>query len=97
MNFHPSFFERRATAQEILSKNGFVWMEGYSTIDLAHDLIGLEICGIPTEGEAKRILKVLRLAFPDWSYSSLFLQDFDPRDRGWQVNVHKLAEVTSAF
>ena len=97
MNFDPSLFERRATAQEILSKNGFVWMEDYSTIDLAHDLIGLEICGIPTEGEAKRILEVLRPEFPDWSYSSIFLQDFDPRDQGWQVNVHKLAKGISAF
>ena len=85
-NFHPELFEQRAMAIKALSEHGFNWLEHFSSVDLLHDLFGLEVCGIAQKPLAASILRVLERVFPEWIYSDLCYHD-DERDRGWKAVI----------
>jgi len=86
--FPPELFEHRSLAIETLSAHGYEWFTQFSSVDLLHDLFGLEVCGIPEEGDAKRIIEILEEIFPDWSYTDICYGDYE-RDRGWQAIIFK--------
>lgn len=89
LRFSPELFEHRSDALEVLAEHGFEWLSDFATIDVLHDLYGLEVCGIPDEETARRILDLLRRRFLDWTQRSLVLKDWGSRDRGWRVRVHR--------
>ena len=89
LRFSPELFEHRSEALSLLAEHGFEWMADFATVDVLHDLYGIEVCGIPEEETARRILDALRLQFPAWSHRSLVLKDWGSRDRGWRVRVHR--------
>lgn len=86
--FHPELFEHRTLALEALARNDYVWLEHFSSVDLIHDLFGLEVCGIVEETDADVILAILQEAFPEWPYSDIYYHDYE-RDRGWKVLIFK--------
>ena len=90
--FDPNLFARRAEAHEALEHAGFVWLQNFSAIDLAHDVGGLEVCGISTLEEARRILTILKPIFPNWKYCYTSLKDFSPLDMGWQAKIQERPE-----
>src|SRR5207244_3855326 len=85
--FHPELFEAKAQAQEALDEAGIVWLADYSCCDLLHQEFGLEVEGFHSEHQARRALKVLRRAFPQWrSWAVWFCECHDAR---WCVTVCK--------
>jgi hypothetical protein len=89
LRFSPELFEHRSEALEVLAERGFELLADFATVDVLHDLYGIEVCGIPEEETARRILGVLRAQFAAWSHRSLVLKDWGSRDRGWRVRVHR--------
>jgi hypothetical protein len=95
--FDARLFGERTKAQDALTRAGYFWFEHYSAIDVMHDLLGLEVCGISKETDARKILSVLQKAFPLWHYHNIFLRDVGSCDLGWQVSIHQAAEVAADF
>ena len=86
--FHPELFEHRTLAFERLATHQFNWFEHFSSIDLLHDIFGLEVCGIAREADAEIILCILEETFPDWPHSGVRYHPYE-RDRGWKAVIHK--------
>jgi hypothetical protein len=86
--FHPQLFEHRTLALEELGRHGYIWLEHFSSIDLLHDLFGLEVCGIPEQRDAEVMLSILQDLFPDWPHSDLHYYNYE-RDRGWKIIIFK--------
>ena len=89
--FHPELFEHRTLAFERLAANGYNWFEHFSSVDLLHDLFGLEVCGINHREDAQIILCVLEETFSDWPYRDVRYHRYE-RDRGWKAIIHKQKE-----
>jgi len=86
--FHPELFEHRTLALEQLAAHDLHWFEHFSSVDLLHDVFGLEVCGIAEETDAQVVLCVLEEAFPGWQHSDLHYRK-SGRDRGWKALIHK--------
>jgi len=87
--FCSELFEYRSTAIETMSKHGLDLFTNFGTIDVLHDVFGLEVCGIPEESDALKILSVLRTTFPNWRHFDMFEKDSGILDLGWQVSIHR--------
>jgi hypothetical protein len=85
--FHPELFELRTLVLETLSDNGFAWLSDFGSVDLLHDIFGIEVCAIRDEGDARVILKLLRGLFPDWRYTRSYYKDQATREPGWKVII----------
>jgi hypothetical protein len=86
--FHPELFEHRTRVLDALAGRGFTWLQDFGSVDLLHDLYGLEVCGIPKEPDSATILETLQKLFPDWPHSDVHYHDRS-RDRGWKVLIYK--------
>ena len=84
--FHPELFEHRALVLDHLADHGFHWLEHFGAVGLAHDLCGLEVCGIHEHRDALRIHSLLRILFPQWPHVALSYRDVE-RERGWKVTI----------
>ena len=87
-SFHPDLFEQRSQAIEALAARDYIWMEHFSSVDLLHDTFGLEVCGIPDEADAHRILSILGREFPEWQHKDMRFHSYE-RDYGWKVIISK--------
>ena len=89
--FEPVLFAHRSEAEETLRRFGCEWSVHFSSIDLMHDIFGIEVCGVPTEITARRIESILRWTFPAWRYSYIWLPALadGPLDEGWVVVIHR--------
>jgi hypothetical protein len=85
-DFFPELFADRARAAELLEEAGYTWFADYSSIDLLHEEYGLEISGIQTEQDMKKVAEVLQGGFPHWHHQNVCLQDHG-RDPGWAVSL----------
>jgi len=81
---------------EALAANGYEWFTDFSSVDLMHDLFGLEVCGIPEEEDAVVVLAILEEVFPEWPYSDIHYHDYD-RDRGWKALIFKNPRPKKSF
>ena len=86
--FHPELFEHRTLALKALAAHDLHWFEHFGSVDLLHDLFGLEVCGIIEESDAHLALCVLQETFPDWPHSDVHYRR-SGRDRGWKAIIHK--------
>jgi hypothetical protein len=86
--FHPELFEHRTLALEALAAHDLHWFEHFSSVDLLHDLFGLEVCGIIDQRDAELALCVLQETFPEWSHSDVYYRRYG-RERGWKALIHK--------
>src|SRR5262245_56954829 len=87
--FHPDLFEFRGAVLEALADNGFAWLSHFGSIDLLHDLYGLEVCAIREEADARAIERLLRGMFPDWRYRQTYYEDQNLREIGWKVIISR--------
>ncbi len=90
--FHGELFEFRNAVLEALSDNGFVWLSDFGSVDLQHDVCGLEVTGIPEEKGAAAIQRLLRKMFPGWRYSRTFYEAHNRGELGWKVLVSRNPE-----
>lgn len=90
--FHPDLFALRGEVMEALSDAEFVWLTDYGAIDLAHDIYGLEVCGIREEHDARTIEQILIRMFPDWVYRRVYYQDRSHIEEGWKVVMSQKPE-----
>jgi len=86
--FHPELLEHRTLAMEGLQRHDFHWLEHFSSVDLLHELFGLEVCGIPEKKDAEAIVGILEALFPDWPHSDVYYYQYE-RDRGWKAIIFK--------
>ncbi len=87
--FHPELFDVRNQVMAVLANGGFTWLSDFSSVDLLHDVYGLEVCGIPNQKNAQAIQRLLRKALPSWPCSYIQLKDFGDRDIGWKVVISR--------
>jgi hypothetical protein len=87
--FHPELFELRNAVLEMLADEGFAWLSDFSSIDLLHDVYGVEVCGIREEADARAIGGLLRKMFPSWPFSRMYLKDGKTREPGWKVIISR--------
>ena len=76
--FHPELFEHRTLAFERLAAHQFNWFEHFSSIDLLHDIFGLEVCGIAREADATQMFAITRMSVivvGRWSFTSAKSED----------------------
>ena len=92
LEFHPELFELRNTVLEALAEHGFAWLSDFGSVDLVHDVYGLEVCGIRDETDARRIAELLRALFPAWRYTRRYYKDASTREPGWKVIISREPE-----
>lgn len=91
--FAPELFERRSEALDFLADHGIVWLTDFNSMDVVHDLYGLEIEGISDKETAKKIMSLLDKRFSGvahvkrqeaWTYRRMFQER-----NGWVVEINK--------
>jgi hypothetical protein len=87
--FHADLFELRNVVLEMLADHGFAWLSDFGSIDLLHDVYGLEVCGIRDEADAHTIQTLLRQKFSTWPYSRMHYKDASTREPGWKVMISR--------
>jgi hypothetical protein len=87
--FHPELFELRNLVMEQLADEGFLWLSHFGSVDLMHDIYGLEVCGIHHEDDAHAILSIVRKMFPSWRHTRMYYVDYSERELGWRVNISR--------
>ena len=90
--FSPELFEVRNDLIAHLSDRGFDWLTHYSSVDPAHDVHGIEVCGIHDHDDAKQILDILIRMFPDWHQNSLCHKDYGC-EPGFQALVSRDSDL----
>jgi hypothetical protein len=73
--FHAELFDFRNAVLETLSENGYDWLSDFGSVDLLHDVYGLEVTAIRENESAKAIEALLRRMFPGWRYRRTFYED----------------------
>jgi hypothetical protein len=58
-SFNTDLFETRSNVQDWLSAADLEMMDAYGSIDLLHDLNGVEVCEIPTQRLAETVALVV--------------------------------------
>lgn len=91
--FHAELFESRETVLHELDAVGVAWLSDFGSVDVLHDLYGLEVCAIREQSVALQILLVMRQLFPDWRHSRIFRDDESRLEPGWKVLVSRLRET----
>ncbi|MCX7429074.1 MAG: hypothetical protein NTW96_26040 [Planctomycetia bacterium] len=87
--FHAELFDLRNEVLEALSDNGFAWLSDFGSIDLQHDVYGLEVTGIREEADAVVIENLLRTKFPGWRHCRTFYEDQNVGELGWKVMISR--------
>ena len=87
--FHPELFELRERVLEALADRGYEWLSHFGSVDLQHDVYGLEVCGIPDEADVPPITHLLRSLFPDWRLYHSYHQESFTREPGWKVMISR--------
>ena len=87
--FHAELFDFRNSVLEALSNSGFAWLSDFGSIDLLHDVYGLEVTAIRQEEDAVAIEALLRQMFPDWRYRRTFYEDHNLGEIGWKVVISR--------
>lgn len=91
--FHAELFELRTEVLELLAEHGYAWLSDFGSIDLAHDVFGIEVCGIHEESNARAIEGLLRRKFSSWRYSRNYYKDASTREPGWKVIISRDPET----
>ena len=91
--YHGDLFDLRAIVLDALAENDFVWLTDFGSVDLAHDIYGLEVTGIREQAHATKIEELLCRLFPNWKYHRRFYEDVNMREIGWKVIISRDAET----
>jgi hypothetical protein len=86
---HAELFDLRNAVLEALSEHGFAWLSDFGSIDLLHDVYGLEVTTIGEESGAKAIQELLQKMFPKWRYRCHYYEDHNLGELGWKVIISR--------
>jgi hypothetical protein len=86
--FCPELFEVRADVLASLDNAGYKWSSHFSSVDLLHDLYGVEVCGILERTDAVAIQQLLRAKFPTWRTGCLCYKDYG-REPGFKARIFR--------
>ncbi len=84
--FHPELLEAWGSAMRALAEADIHWLSDYRSIDLDHELVGLEVCAIQDADVVVPIARVLLATFPAWRHGTIHLRTWG-QDGGWRVRV----------
>jgi hypothetical protein len=87
--FEARLFEHRNHVLETLAHHGYCWLVDFGSVDTAHDVYGLEVCGIREEAASERIELLLIELFPDWLYERRYFEDENLGELGWKVLISR--------
>jgi hypothetical protein len=90
--FHPELFDYRQRALDALAAAGFAWLSDFNSVDMMHDVYGLEVCAIRERADARAIEELLHRLFPRWHYRSTYYEDSNAGEIGWKVIVARDAD-----
>jgi hypothetical protein len=65
--FSPELLQAAGDVATELALAGYEAMSGYSSIDVMHDVHGLEVCGIQSADDTLEITRILLRRFPGWN------------------------------
>jgi hypothetical protein len=88
-SFHAELFELRNIVLELLADHGFAWLSDFGSVDLLHDIYGIEVCGIREESDARTIETLLRRKFASWRHSRRYQKESRTREPGWKVVISR--------
>ncbi len=91
--FHGDLFKFRSCILERLAAGGYCWPDHFGSVDLVHDLYGLEVAGVAQETDAIEIESLLRSQFPDWQFVRISYDDHES-EPGWKIRITREAEKT---
>ena len=86
--FSPELFEVRNDVIDRLTDCGFDWLTHYASVDPAHDVHGIEVCGIHDRDDAVKIVEILTEMFPTWRPGCLCYKDYG-REPGFKARVSR--------
>ena len=66
LRFAPELFEQRNEVLATLADAGYTWLSHFSSVDVMHDVYGIEVCGIHHRDDARDIQEILIRMFPAW-------------------------------
>jgi len=87
--FHAELFDFRNAVLVALADNDFAWLSDFGSIDLQHDVYGLEVTSLREETAAAAIERLLQTMFPDWHYRRTFYEDQNLGELGWKVMISR--------
>jgi hypothetical protein len=87
--FHAELFDFRNAVLEALAEHGFAWLSDFGSIDMLHDVYGLEVCAIREESDARVIEGLLRGMFPGWRFRRTYYEDHNGGEIGWKVVISR--------
>jgi len=90
--FAAELLQCRINLIQKLTEDGFEWFTGYKSIDIDHELYGLEVRGIDHLQAAKAILQVMSDLHPDWKYWSICRKEYGA-DTGLMISLHRDPEI----
>jgi hypothetical protein len=93
--FHGDLFQTRDRVRLLLANNGFNWLTHFGSIDLLHDVYGLEVTAISSEADAVAIEKLLRKQLREWRNSRVFYESNNVGEIGWKVIISRDPEQFS--
>ena len=91
--FHAELLEHRGTALQILMDREYAWLVDFGSVDVMHDLYGLEICAIRERRDARHIARLMMAAFPAWKNVRTYYEDHNGGEFGWKVIISREAET----
>jgi hypothetical protein len=88
LRFAPELLELRAKVIEQLAEDGVLWLSHYSSVDMLHDVYGVEVCGIKDKDCAKAVYASLVRQLPEFMFRKTCYKD-DGRDPSFVVSLHR--------
>ena len=66
LRFSPELFEDRNRVLKALDEAGFTWLVDFSSVELLHDVYGIEVRGICDKSNANSMQELIEHLYPDW-------------------------------
>jgi hypothetical protein len=88
-SFHPELFELRTLVLEALADHEFAWLSDFGSVDLMHDIYGIEVCGIIADENVAPITALLCKLFPTWPHLRSYYKESFTREPGWKVQISR--------
>jgi hypothetical protein len=90
--FRPELFELRNEVLEALAEQGYAWLSDFGSVDVLHDVFGLEVCAIREHADARAIERLLARLFPSWRNRRTYYEDVNAGEIGWKVVIARDCE-----
>ena len=87
--FQAELFEHRNTVLQCLADHDYTWLSDFGSVDMLHDVFGLEVCAIREKTDAESIRTLLAGLFPAWRHRRMYYEDQNRAEIGWKVMISR--------